>query len=340
MFKTKKIIFRADGNAEIGLGHLYRLFSLVEEIKSNVQFVFLTREDTITSVIPNSYNKQVISKTISLQDEPKWLAQNFVPQSHLIIADGYQFNSSYQKKIKQLGYNLIYVDDLAQEFMYADIVINHSPYINVADYKKHDDTYLALGTKYALLRPMFLKAAKVKRKISTINSAFICFGGADPFNLTLKAVEALLLVNSFKTINVVLGGAYKHLQIRDLERKFPTKINIFDNLPEKQLLSVMQKSNYAIVPASTILYELCCVKMPILSGFYVDNQELIYKGFLNNKAIFDAGDMHDFKIADFVTLTNKILTKKHYNDQIKAQEILFDENISSRHINLINQLLC
>ena len=35
---TKKIIFRADGNATTGLGHLYRLFALVEMYKNDYDF--------------------------------------------------------------------------------------------------------------------------------------------------------------------------------------------------------------------------------------------------------------------------------------------------------------
>ena len=57
----------------------------------------------------------------------------------------------------------------------------------------------------------------------------------------------------------------------------------------------MQKCNFAVAPASTILYELLCVKMPIFSGFYVDNQELIYKGFLNKEVIYKGENMKDYQ---------------------------------------------
>ena len=53
---TQKIIFRADGNAKTGLGHLYRLFSLVEMVKDSIEFVFLTKETSTHSVFPIEYN--------------------------------------------------------------------------------------------------------------------------------------------------------------------------------------------------------------------------------------------------------------------------------------------
>lgn len=335
---TKKIIFRADGNSSTGLGHLYRLFSLVEIVKETLEFVFVTHETSIDSVIPKTYNKLIIPKEIKTCEEPKWLTANFSPKEYIIITDGYQFTSSYQKQIKQEGYSLIYIDDLAKDFMYADVVINHSPYLQEKHFKKESYTELALGTKYALLRPLFLKAAKEKRTISAINSVFVCFGGSDPFNLTLKATKALLQLLNFKSIHVVLGGAYSSQEIFDLEEKHPNKIKIYRNLSEEDLIKTMEKCNFAIAPASTILYELSCVKMPILSGFYVDNQKLIYKGFLNHEAIFKGGNIRNHQVSDFINNLKPIIENHEFSHQIEAQKKLFDDEIAERHLNLIKRL--
>ena len=51
----KEILFRADGNSEIGLGHLYRLFSLIEMLKEHFKFTFVSSENSTVNIIPNSY---------------------------------------------------------------------------------------------------------------------------------------------------------------------------------------------------------------------------------------------------------------------------------------------
>lgn len=335
---TKKIIFRADGNSTTGLGHLYRLFSLVEIVKGSFEFVFLTHETSTEFVIPESYKKRTIPKNIGIEVEPEWLIANFSSKEYIIIADGYQYTASYQKSIKAKGYSLIYIDDLANQHMYADIVINHSPYIQEKHYRKELYTKLALGTKYALLRPLFLEAAKENKVIGKIDTAFVCFGGADPFNLSLKAVEALLQIESFKNIHVVLGGAYKHKEIFNLEEKHCDKIKTYRNLSEESLIKTMRQCHFAIAPASTILYELSCVKMFIFSGYYIDNQELIYKGFLSNEAIYKGGNMKDYQVSNFVNNINIILEEHKFNHQIQAQKALFDSEIASRHLNLIKEI--
>jgi len=336
---TKKIIFRADGSSTTGLGHLYRLFSLVEIVKDTFEFVFLTHETSTVSVVPKKYNKEFIPESIKTENEPEWLSANYSPQEHIIIADGYQFISSYQKEIKQKGYSLIYIDDLAQEHMYADVVINHSPYIHHIDYKKEAYTKLALGTKYALLRPLFLKEAKQNRVINVIDSAFVCFGGADPFNLSMKAVESLLQISNFKNIHVVLGAAYKHTEILSLEEKYSGKIKTYRDLCEEDLIKTMQLCNFAIAPSSTIVYELCSIKLPILSGYFVDNQRGIYDSLLNLGAIYGGGSFINYTIQDFKVKVEEIIKHNDINHFIKNQKRLFSGDSKNNLLKLLNPFL-
>jgi UDP-2,4-diacetamido-2,4,6-trideoxy-beta-L-altropyranose hydrolase len=337
----KKILFRSDGNSTIGFGHLFhlfRLFSLVEIIKNNFNFIFLTKESTSREVFPKDYPITFIPSIIKTEDEPGWIASHYSKDDYIIIADGYQFNSVYQKLIKDKGFQLIYIDDFAKEHMFADIVVNHSPFVKKEDYQKEKHTQLALGTNYSLLRPLFLKAAKEERLIEKIDIAFVCFGGADPFHLSLKAVKALLEIKEIKKIHVVLGGDYYSHEITKLGALHNGKIITYQNLTEKELINVMQLCNLGIVSSSTILYELCCVKMPILSGFFVDNQELIYKGFLNKSAIYGAGDIKNFKVSDFKEQIKTILINNNYNSLIASQKLLFDNAIKTRQLDLIKSL--
>ncbi len=330
----KKILFRADGNSKIGLGHLYRLFALVEMYKEVYEFTFITKSDSTISVIPKEYPVVVLPKELGVEKEPEWLAKKYNPTKHLIIADGYPFVSNYQKEIKNQGFQLMYIDDLTTEYMYADIVVNHSPSVQKEDFKSKKSTKFALGTKYAILRPMFIEATKQKRNITKLDTAFICFGGSDMYNLSIIATKALLELAQFKKIYVVLGAAYKHIEILELAKN-NTVIEIIQNASEKEMLTIMQKSNFAIAPASTILYELCCVKMPILSGYYVKNQELIYKGFLTNNAIFKAGDFSKYTKSDFKNKINELIFEADFNKYVTQQAQLFSPDIKNNFLKLI-----
>lgn len=330
----KTILCRADGNASNGLGHLYRMFALYEIYKADYDVRFVTREDSSLAVIPEGYNLITIPETVALNQEAQWLALQFDSKSTIIIADGYHFVGDYQKQLKQEDFYLVYIDDLVTEKIHADIVVNHSQKLQRHLFNTRKDTVFALGTKYAILRPLFLEAAKETRSVEIIDTAFVCFGGADALDLTSKAVEALLQCNPIKKIHVVLGGAYKHDTIFKITKNHP-RISIHKNLNESELIRIMQECNFAIVPSSTILYEICCVNMPVLSGYFVDNQKNIYQAFDEDKVIYPGGDFSKYSAEDFRTAIKDILKMSNYQYFIENQSKLFDGKIKERFLNLL-----
>ena len=331
-----KVIFRADGNSKTGLGHLYRLFALAETYKEQCDFFFLTKQDSLLDVIPHHYKVKTISNRINIEDEPFWIDSNFSHKEYIIIADGYQFDGTYQNKIKSLGFFLIYVDDLAKEYMYADIVVNHSPNIRETDFKAEKYTKFALGTSYAMLRPSFLKATKERRIINQINRTFVCFGGVDEFDLSFIVSKALMSFKNFSEINIVLGGAYKHVRIFELAEK-NNIIKLHSNLSESSLFKLMKESDLAIAPCSTISYEICSVGIPLISGYIVENQLNIYKGFLEKNIFIDGGDLK-YKIEeDFVQLIQELLdsTIEENRERVYNQFKLFNKNQINSLLTLI-----
>lgn len=332
----KRILFRADGNSTSGLGHLYRIFALIEMYKDNFDCLILTKENSTTAVIPHTYAFKTIPESINTEREPDWLSQHYDAESSWVVADGYHFTSAWQKKIKALNYKLIYIDDLCTEHMYADVVINHSLSVSSSNYSAEPYTTLALGTSYAILRPLFLEAAKIKRSINSIETAFICFGGADALNLTLKATEALLCINTIKNIHVVIGAAYNHPEIFTLAKK-QSGVRVHQNISETELITVMKSCDMAIAPSSNILYEVCAVKMPVLSGYYVENQKNIYKGSVQKQIIFDGGNFESYTVKDFQEKVTALIDEKKYQNYIDAQSNLFDEKIKTRFLCLLTK---
>ncbi len=333
----KKILCRADGNAKTGLGHLYRMLAIAAFYKEEYELVILTHKTSVLSIIPEEYTTICIPEEIAISNEPKWLSTKYKSSEYIIVADGYQFVSSYQKEIKNLGYTLLYVDDLTTEYMYADIVINHSPHCTVKDFKAENYTQFALGTDYAMLRSKFNEVALLKRSILNIENAFVCFGGADQYDLSLKATMALLNNKNIKEIHVVLGGAYVHQKIYDVA-KDNKEVHLYKNLDEVSLCELMQSCQIAIAPSSTILYELCSVKMPILSGYFVDNQKHINTELTEKGVIFNGGDFSNYTSVDFQHKIDNILENVDIESYILRQEKLFDGKNKRRFLSLLNQL--
>lgn len=336
----KKILFRANGSSSIGLGHLYRLFAIVEMLKQEYEFIFIVGCNSTTSVIPNEYNFVQIPKNVSIEKEPFWLGKNYNPNNYIIIADGYNFGSNYQQNIKRIGFSLVYIDDLAAEHMFADIVVNHSSGIKIKDYVGESYSKFALGTDYALLRPSFQKAALISRQVNTVDTVFICFGGSDFHNLTHKCLKAVLKIKKIKEVHVVLGAAYIHENIFEVDSKYKTKVNIHKKLSEYDMLKIMNKCHLAVIPSSTISYEVCSVKMLILGGYFVDNQIKIYKGFQEKEIIYSGGDFRLYSIEDFEKRIVEITedSPNRHAEMLINQNMFFDGKVKERFISLIKEL--
>ena len=330
----RKILCRADGNSSIGLGHLYRMFALYEMYKEIYDVTFVTRKDSELKVIPKEYKIKLIPTTVPLSEEPSWFLEHFDTTTHIIIADGYSFIDDYQKQLRNIGFFVMYIDDLVTKKLYANVIVNHAPKLQRGDFNIDYNSVFALGTKYAILRPCFLEATINNRIINDIDSVFVCFGGADQYDLSFLTVSVLVDIYEIKNIHVVLGGAYKHDAIFNLANQY-SHIKVYQNLGEKELIEVMQKSNFAIVPSSTILYELCCVKMPILSGYFVDNQKNIYDGFVQNELVYPGGDFSKCTEEDIRAKIKVILKTSNYNCFIANQSKLFDSKIKQRFFNLL-----
>lgn len=335
--EKKQILFRADGNSKIGLGHLYRVFALIEILKENYDYTLLTRADSELVVIPKSYKLDVIPPEIDIIEEPNWLSKKYETTTNIIIADGYAYDSSYQKDIKKAGYKLIYIDDLTTTEMSADVVINHSLIVKPEDFHAKLDTTFALGSNYAMLRPKFIEIAKTNKQPCAVKEVFVSFGGADFYDLTTVAVEALIQIKSIKKIHVLIGAANKHQNIYKIENK---NINIYKNLPEAELIDVMEKCQLAIIPSSTISYEVCSVKMLVICGYFIDNQKLIYNGLKERKAIFPAGDFSTYNILRFEHIINEVIELDviKRNRMLESQKALFDGNQKERFLDIIKRI--
>ena len=340
MNPDKKLILRADGTSTSGLGHLFRLIALATMFEDEYEIIFLTKKKSIAEVIPKELNKRIIPNDISLNNEPEWIAKNYKSNEFIIIADGYQFNTNYQRQIKEFEFRLVYIDDLATEKMYADIVVNHSIGLTINNFNSVKETTFALGPSYAVLRPTFINAAMKTRKIKSIDEVFICFGGSDLYDLSNTALEGLIELDRIKKIHIVLGAGYTHKEIHTTIKKRKNSVFIYNSISEKEISILMNRCQLAIVPSSTICYEVCSIKMIVLGGYYVDNQININKGLDECGLIYNAGNFKHLKASDFNEKVQNIMNDQpmNYDKQIKNQTAMFDGQQKARFNDLIRSL--
>lgn len=265
----RKVYLKADASSEIGYGHFIRTLALADMLKDDFDCTFFTSD-------PNEYQKGEVSKVCNLHPLTFTSAQEdflrILNGDEIVVLDNYYYTSEYQKAIKDIGCKLVCIDDVHDKHYYADIVINHAPGSDVRDYSCEEYTKLLLGPSYLLLRRPFFDIID-NDKESDNDCTFICFGGSDENNLTLKACQVVRSIDARKIIAVVGGGFLFYNELQKFAQG--RNINIYSSVDAETIAFLMKSSTLAIVPASCTFLEACCSRIPIITGYDVDNQIFI-----------------------------------------------------------------
>lgn len=321
--RSGNIYFRADGHAKMGLGHVIRSLALAEMLMEDFDCHFIIRNPLPSlkvQILEVCKSITELPETDDHNAEARMLADKYLGGEEIVLLDGYHFRTEYQRIIKNTGCKLVCIDDIHAYHFVADVVINHAPGLKRSDYSVEKYTNLCLGLEYSLLRKPFLEAATQSRSITKLETLFLCFGGSDFNNITLKSLQALSkLNNGIKKVHVILGNAnpFKE-EIESFTKtiKFP-EIDLHLGLSAREMVVTMKESDIAIVPASSILYEVLAVKMPVISGYYVDNQVGVYNGFKNLGVIYGIGDLNHFE--NYIDLIKRINVQEIKNDVLDQE---------------------
>jgi UDP-2,4-diacetamido-2,4,6-trideoxy-beta-L-altropyranose hydrolase len=334
----RTIIFRADGNAEIGMGHFMRSLSLAEMLKNDFIIQFAIR-------IPNGFQIQelekVCDKWIGLSNDESHFDEflKLLSGEEIVVLDNYYYCTDYQKAIKAKGCKLVCIDDLHDKHFVADAVINHAEFPNVQDYSIEAETQLYLGNRYALLRKDFLESFERDIDIEEEEKILICLGGIDKYGIGLKLVDWLVDCSSVRMIKeITLINGYSEITERRAE-KVGVKVRFLENQTPTEMKKMFQEVSIGIFPASTVAIEACAMRLPFLTGFFVDNQKDILSGFIKNSIALSLGDFFDLNKDDFLNSINGILNNSSYKEEsIKNMCRVLDKKSPERLKTLFSEL--
>ncbi len=307
-----KVFFRADANSQIGWGHIIRCTALadmlIESNNSIFECTFLVQNPSLVlqNQIKEKFELVILQESTNFLEEARFITQNYLQdnsQKSIIVLDHYQIQTDYQRIIKQNSNSkIICIDDMYDWHFLADLVINHGGKINKNNYSIETYTKLLLGTEYSLLRQPFLEAAKLKREIKKIETVFICFGGADIDKLTTKVVQLVFDFDFIKKINVVITADSFNKELYRLVSENSSKIILYQNLNAQKMANLMQNSDLAFAPASSLSLELLATQPFIILGTSADNQVNIYQELLFYPQIKGIGE---WKNIDWKELKNE-----------------------------------
>lgn len=330
----RKVLFRADGSADIGLGHVIRSLALAEMLKEHFYCVFAIQgpnEPLFQQIVAVCHEVIVLPKTderLNFQNE----LDAYLSGDEVVVLDGYKFDTAYQKSIKDKGCMLACIDDIHAYHFLADLVINHG-IKSGSVYSIENYTRLLLGPSYSLLRQPFLQQIREGFCPKKENSLFLCFGGSDSSNLTYKFLERLMKLEGLGAVHVVVGSAFQQdAALQQLLQKNPNaSVNLYRNISAQELVDIIKTCKVAIVPGSTIAIECASVGVPILCGYYVANQYDVVQMLGDTGLAITVGDFTQLEESHFVNKVRELLLTDALS-WFNNSRLLFDGKARERYI--------
>ncbi|MCJ8166371.1 UDP-2,4-diacetamido-2,4,6-trideoxy-beta-L-altropyranose hydrolase [Pontibacter sp. E15-1] len=326
MTKKRRIIFRADGNSQIGLGHVVRSLALAAMLRDEFECVFAIQSPSkeIQKQIMAVCGGMIVLPVATLE-ELRFIHEldAYISAEEIVVLDGYAFGTVYQEGIKSKNAQLVCIDDIHAYPFVADAVINQSGGVQAAMYESVPYTKLCLGPSFALLRPPFLAIAGIPRDFpAAIVRVLINLGGADPQNLTLQIAKELREAQPSLQIEVVTGSAYRHQTELQSWLQHQQRIILHQNLTAQHMCDLMQSCAVAITSASGVAYEYAAVGGLLYVEQTADNQADLYR-FLIETGIAQPYCQLPGRLEDAALATR-------FQDQVARQREHFDGQSGER----------
>ncbi len=304
--ERQRVMIRADGSDEIGVGHVMRCLTLADELtRHQCEITFFCKAHN-ASVIERIEKRGYAVNTIAIPSDfnptslyQRWLAssENYDAEQciqlsdsqiyDLVIVDHYGIGQQWESMLKPFTSKIIAIDDLANREHCCDVLIDVTYGRNVNDYLNlvPENTNCLLGTDYALLRTEFseLRERAIKKRASTksVQHILIGFGGTDPHRLTETAIRALSETEYSGRISVVISRACTWLEDFELQCQ-QHEVDLYIDLNETAQL--MLEADLAIGSAGGMAWERCSLGLPSVIVVFAENQRLIADAVGDNRA--------------------------------------------------------
>jgi UDP-2,4-diacetamido-2,4,6-trideoxy-beta-L-altropyranose hydrolase len=325
------IAFRADGNAQIGTGHMMRCLAIAQQIKSRAGLspLFLCadggemaeRAGFDCARLDGAYDD------LAREDLTSCLRTHGVTT---LVVDTYFADRAYYERLPE-GVQVVRIFDMGDASAPCDLLLDYN--INFDEFDFPNAKKLLLGPKYAPLRAEFADIGR-SRKFDAVRRVLLTTGGGDEQNVTEDILRALAGQPAFDEIifHVVLGGLNKWAaRIRELER---SHANIVCSRNARNMAELFLRSDAVLSAGGTTVYEICAAGAPCVVFSIADNQDRMVEVLEEKGIMLSAGSLLEDKkagVAGVVRQLKRLIDDRSLRERLsRAARAQVDGNGAGR----------
>lgn len=271
-------LFRADGNARLGSGHLMRCMTIAAELKKRIshsdKICFICSDEEGETLV-KSRGFQVLTLGTDYQrleeEISVWkqlLGQGRIEKDSFVFVDSYYVTDAYLEQLRTFA-KVYYMDDFGQKAFPVDGCVGYNLPANRKQFEAlyaNTDTTLLVGSQFAPVKKIFRETAfRVREKVQRV---LITTGGGDVDNIAGNLLTELMPFG--QEIYCIVGKFSPHLEEMKARERDNPRLHIFWDV--QNMAELMEQCDVAISAGGTTLYELMTVGIPFICFAYVDNQ--------------------------------------------------------------------
>jgi len=315
----------------MAMGHLLRSVRLAGVLsKKGVRCLFIMKDypEGVKFVKNVGYTVDLLNPAISEEEEASYVVSHAIQLGALLYIDiRFSIKRLIEEANKEYIPTVVY-EDVCGEDILPTVLIN--PTLTAQKekgYENRENTELLLGIDYLVLDP-FIEDYARSSFTPRINKLFLCFGGADPCNISNRILKILLAKKDEYQITLILGPSFKyHSDIKKTVRymDFDKRVKVISNCDD--LYSILSTTDAAITAGGTIVYESISLNIPTFVLPSIDYEAV------NMTPMIDAGLISGIK-KDIANVEDVILEKKIdcFINEADSRKKLFDK-VSLEHLS-------
>ncbi|SEN65568.1 UDP-2,4-diacetamido-2,4,6-trideoxy-beta-L-altropyranose hydrolase [Paenibacillus sp. OV219] len=283
----KQIVFRVDASSAMGTGHMMRCLTLADELskaKYGCRSLFICRplEGNLGAyLLQRGYEVEWIEDERALQvgswadDADRTIHVLKQWDADWLVVDHYGIDSRWEEAVRPYAKQVLVIDDLANRKHCCDLLLDQNAYADMHTRYENlvePECRLLLGPKYLLLRPLFYTMRRsMRERTGKVQRLLLFFGGSDPTNETVKALQAVddLRLRE-QQVDVVIGEANPFRQ--EVIQRCDSIPNVTLHVQVENMAELLVGADFALGAGGIAMWERCYLGLPSAVTVVADNQ--------------------------------------------------------------------
>jgi UDP-2,4-diacetamido-2,4,6-trideoxy-beta-L-altropyranose hydrolase len=324
----KNVLFRVDGGNlySVGMGHVYRCVRIARILtQRNVDCCFIMKDypEGVDFVRSAGFTPVLMDAAVAVEIEVKKVLAMASEKPSILFVDLRLTKKMLVDRAMEDGVTTVVYEDIPTEDIAPLVLVNPSPFANHEECYRKEGTQYLLGEDYLVLDPEIINYRRTGFS-PRIERLFLCFGGADPINLSSRVLRILLSRDENILIDLAMGPAFKNRTeidgiIAEHDKMKRTNRIVGNN----RLAGVSVWCDAAMTSGGTCLFETVSQYIPTLAlPTIVSEAQVVSKlmderladGIRRNVAEIEENELRD-KIDSF--LNDPGLRESIFQEQVK-----------------------